>query len=118
MPLLSHYSNVSLICISTLLYDTFVIFWMSLYNCPLVNLSVIYCVIDSRVYLSFLNVNTVSIILSRLLGLMIGILLDMRCYFAQFPLYIKSWYVIVFVLDAIHLLYYYYLLLLIIVMLN
>ena len=72
------------------------------------SLSVIYCVIDSRVYLSFLNVNTVSIILSRLLGLVIGILLDMRCYFAQFPLYIKSWYVIVFVLDAIHLLYYYY----------
>ena len=33
------------------------------------------------------------------------------CYFAQFPLYIKSWYVIVFVIDAIHLLYYYYLLL-------
>ena len=53
-----------------------------------------------------------------LFGLVIGILLDMRCYFAQFPLYIKSWYVIVFVLDAIHLLYYYYLLLWIIVMVN
>ena len=46
--------------------------------------------------------------------LVLSIMLDMRCYSAQFSLYIKSWYVIVFVLDAIHLLYYYYLLLLMI----
>ena len=113
MTLLSHYSNVSLICISTLLYDTFVIFWMSLYNCPLVSLSVMYCVIDSRVYLSFLN--TIPIILSRPFVLVISMMLDMRCYFDQFPLYIKSLYVIVFVIDAFYLLYmYYYLLLLMI----
>ena len=114
MPLLSHYSNVSLICISTLLYDTFVIFWMSLYNCPLVSLSVIYCVIDSRVYLSFLNVNTVSIILSRPLGLVISMMLDMRCYFAQFPLISSLSMSLPFFLMPSSYYYYYYLQLLMI----
>ena len=56
----------------------------------------------------------IFLILSRPFVLVISMMLDMRCYFAQFSLYIKSWYVIVFVLDTVHLLYYYYLLLLMI----